>query len=524
MEQDNRALIFSHEAREELLEGVNLLADAVKTTMGPSGQNVIIECANGPPILTKDGVTVARSINLKDSYKNLGVQLIKEAASRTAEVAGDGTTTATVLSQALFQEGMKLLASGYNSVKVRKGMISAKDQILQQLDDISRPINGDEDLINVGTISANGDREVGEFLCEAMNKVGKDGIITVEEAKGFNTSLEVVDGLKLNRGFVSPYFVTNNDKMVCELENPLVLLANQVITSMNDLLPVLEICHRDGKPLVLIADEIDGEVLKALVLNSIKGVLKICVLRSPEFGDARIDTMSDLALIFNTRCYSSAEELPTKLEELGRVKRVIVSRYESIFVTSKKSEEVESRTAALKDKLNSPMVENNELDVLRRRLSNLAGAVAVLRVGGSTETELKEKKDRVEDALHATQAAVEEGILPGGGLALLRASRRVKNKNTKDLDFNAGFNMVLEAVKYPLWNITENSGESPELIIHKVLEKQDFVGYDARSKKFGNLLDLGIIDPKKVVRCALENSVAAANSLLSIGCSITFDK
>jgi chaperonin GroEL len=524
MEQNSRTLIFSHEAREELLEGVNLLANAVKTTMGPSGQNVIIESAGGPPILTKDGVTVARSINLKDSYKNLGVQLIKEAASRTAEVAGDGTTTATVLSQALFQEGMKLLSSGYNSTKVREGMLSAKDSLLEELDKMSRPVNGDDDIINVGTISANGDREVGQFLCEAMNRVGKDGIITVEEAKGYNTSLDVVDGLKLNRGFVSPYFVTNNDKMVCELDNPLVLLANQVITSMNDLLPVLEICHRDGRPLVLVADEIDGEVLKALVLNSIKGVLKICVIRSPEFGDSRIDTMNDLALIFDTKAYSSAESLPSKLEQLGKVKKAVISRYESVFVTSEKSKEVENRAFAIREMINSPSVEINEMEVLKRRLSNLAGAVAVLRVGGSTETELKEKKDRVEDALHATQAAVEEGILPGGGLALLRASSRVKNNQSDNLDFTAGFNMVLEAVKYPLWNITVNAGESPELIIHKVLEMEDFMGYDARNKKFDNLLTVGIIDPKKVVRCALENSVSAANSLLSVGCSITFDE
>jgi chaperonin GroEL len=524
MEQENRILIFSHEAREELLEGVNLLANAVKTTMGPSGQNVIIESAEGPPILTKDGVTVARSINLKDSYKNLGVQLIKEAASRTAEVAGDGTTTATVLSQALFQEGMKLLSSGYNSTKVREGMLDAKDKLLKELDKMSRPVNGDDDIINVGTISANGDREVGQFLCEAMNRVGKDGIITVEEAKGYNTSLDIVDGLKLNRGFVSPYFVTNNDKMVCELDNPLVLLANQVITSMNDLLPVLEVCHRDGNPLVLIADEIDGEVLKALVLNSIKGVLKICVIRSPEFGDSRVDTMNDLSLIFNTKVYSSAESLPDKLQDLGKVKKAVISRYESVFVTSEKSKEVENRAFTIREMINSPSVDSNQIEVLRRRLSNLAGAVAVLRVGGSTETELKEKKDRVEDALHATQAAVEEGILPGGGLALLRASCRVKNDKSKNLDFDAGFNMVLEAVKYPLWNITINSGESPDLIIHKVLEMEDFVGYDARNKKFDNLLTAGIIDPKKVVRCALENSVSAANSLLSIGCSITFDK
>jgi len=524
MKDDSRVLIFSHDAREELLAGVNLLANAVKTTMGPSGQNVIIESEDGPPILTKDGVTVARAINLKDSYKNLGVQLIKEAASRTAETAGDGTTTATVLSQSLFQEGVKLLTSGHNSVRVREGMTEAKDRILDQLNKMSRPVKGDDDIINVGTISANGDREVGKLLCEAMNAVGQDGVITVEEAKGFLTSLEVVDGLKLNRGFVSPYFVTNSDRLVCELENPLVLLANQVISSINDLLPILEICHREGKALIIIADEIEGEALKALVLNCLKGILKVCVIRSPEFGNARMDTMSDLGLMFNTRSYAAAEELPTKIEDLGSVKKVIISRYESIFVTNSSSDETTSRVSGIKEMLSSSNLDSNEAAVLKRRLSNLAGAVAVLRVGGATETELKEKKDRVEDALHATQAAVEEGILPGGGLALLRASSKVKINKSWDQDFFAGFNMVLEAAKSPVWNISINSGESPDLIVHKILEQDDFVGYDAREKKFGNLLELGIIDPKKVVRCALENSVAAANSLLSVGCSIIYDE
>jgi chaperonin GroEL len=524
MQDENRVLLFSQEARDELLSGVNLLADAVKTTMGPSGQNVIIETFEGPPILTKDGVTVARSINLKDSYRNLGVQLVKEAASRTAETAGDGTTTATVLSQALFQEGIKLISSGHNSVKIREGMHSARDEILKQLEIMARPVNGDEDIINVGAISANGDREIGTLLCKAMNAVGKDGVITVEEAKGFMTSLEVVDGLKLNRGFVSPYFVTNGDKLVCELENPAVLLANKNLGSINDLLPLLESCHRENRSLIVIADDVEGEVLKALVANSLRGILKICVIRSPEFGNSRVDSMSDLALMFGTSVYSSAEEIPSSLEELGSVKKVSISRYESIFVTNNQDKElIKSRVEAIKEMLGSNDTDSNETDVLRRRLANLAGAVAVLRVGGATETELKERKDRVEDALHATQAAVEEGILPGGGLALLRAANRVNIDKSWDNDFYAGFCMVLTAASAPISNISINCGESPDLIVHKILEKSDFVGYDARNKEFGNLLELGIIDPKKVVRCALENSVSAANSLLSVGCSIVYD-
>jgi chaperonin GroEL len=339
------------------------------------------------------------------------------------------------------------------------------------------------------------------------------------------TSLEVVNGLKLNRGFVSPYFVTNGDRLICELEKPVILLANQTISSINDLLPILEACHREGHPLVIVVDEIEGEVLKALVLNSLKGLLKICVIKSPEFGNARVDALSDLGIIFNTKVYSSAEDLPSNLEDLGFTKRVIISRYESIFVTQEVSkEEVQKRVDAIKTMINSPDVTTDEASALRRRLANLAGAVAVLRVGGSTETELKERKDRVEDALHATQAAVEEGILPGGGLALLRAANKIKLNKSWDTDFYAGFSMVLEAVKAPVWNICTNCGESPDLIIHKILEEKDFIGYDAREKRIGDLLQLGIIDPKKVVRCALENSISAANSLLSVGCSIVYDE
>ena len=525
MNEDNRVLLFSQSARDELLEGVNLLANAVKTTMGPSGQNVIIETPAGPPILTKDGVTVARSINLKDSYKNLGVQLVKEAASRTAEVAGDGTTTATVLSQAFFQEGIKLLSSGHNAVKVREGMLRAKQSLLEELESMAKPVSGDEDIVNVGTISANGDREIGKLLCRAMKAVGSDGVITVEEAKGFSTSLEIVDGLKLNRGFVSPYFVTNGDRLICELENPAILLANQNISSVSDLLPLLEDCHRENRPLIVVADEIDSEVLKVLVANTLKGLLKICVIRSPEFGNSRVDAMSDLSIMFNTKVYSSAEEMPTSLADLGSVKKAAISRYESIFVTKDcNQEEVEARVLAVKEMVNSPDASTNEKESLRRRLANLAGAVAVLRVGGATETELKERKDRVEDALHATQAAVEEGILPGGGLALLRAAAKLNPDKSWNTDYYAGYNMVLEAVKAPVQNICNNCGESPDLIVHQILKEKDFVGYDARNKKIGNLLDLGIIDPKKVVRCALENSISAANSLLSVGCSIVYDE
>ena len=525
MQSENKVLIFSENAREKLLNGVNTLADAVKTTMGPSGQNVVIENQDAAPTLTKDGVTVARSINLRDKYENLGVQIVKEAASRTAEMAGDGTTTATVLSQAFFQNGLKLLTSGHGSTQVRNGMLSAAENIQEELQKMSREVNGDEDIINVGTISANGDRNIGELLNKAMKAVGKDGVITVEEAKGFKTTLDLVDGLKLNRGFISPYFVSNSDRLVCELENPKILLANRNIHSINDLVPILESCARENRPLLIVADDVDGEALKALVMNHVRGILKLCVVRSPEFGNSRSDMMSDLSILFGTKVYTSVDDMPTQLEKLGTVKKVVVSRYDSIFMTKfDKTEEVQRRVIAIKEMMADPENSIEEIESLKRRLANLSGAVAVLRVGGATETELQERKDRVEDALHATQAAIEEGILPGGGLALFRASSNISPDKSWDNDFYVGYKMVLDSVKYPIVNIVKNCGESSELVLHNLSSMKNFDGYDARNKKYGNLLDLGVIDPTKVVRCALENSISVANSLLSVGCSIVEDE
>ena len=519
--ENNKKLLFDSEARKEILEGVNLLANAVKTTMGPNGQNVVIERYGLPPILTKDGVTVARSINLKDQFKNLGAQMVKEAASRTAEVAGDGTTTATVLTQALFAEGLKLLAAGYSSSEIRAGMDFATSVIIKNLKQMSTPVEGDKEIINVGTISANGDPTIGKFLCQAMNAVGRNGVISVEEAKGFETSLNIVDGMELDRGYVSPYFVTNHNRLVCELENPSIVLVNKTISNINEILPTLESIHREQKSLLIVADEIDGDALKAVVVNHLKGILKVCVIRAPEFGQNRVEALEDLALLFNTKIFTSAEDLPSKTTVLGSCKRVEVYRNHSVFIgVNQESEEVQSRIEALSRMTEDVSITKDEKSALHRRLSRLAGGVAVIRVGGSTELEMKERKDRVEDALHATQAAVEEGVLPGGGVALVRASKTVKIPPNSTDSFIAGAEIVKNAAKAPIQQIVKNVGGSPQVVLHQVLSLDDATGYDARNDKFTNMFDSGIIDPLKVVRTALENANSAACSLLSVGCAL----
>ena len=524
MNGTNKKILFNETARAELLAGVNLLADAVKTTMGPSGNNVVIEQLVGPPKLTKDGVTVASSINLKDQFKNLGVQMVKEAASRTAETAGDGTTTATVLTQAIFSEGLKLLAAGYSNAEVRQGMEYATEAVISNLRNATTPISSNEEIINVGTISANGDRNIGELLVEAMEAVGRDGIISVEEAKGFATSLEVVDGLQLDRGYISPYFVTNSDRLVSELENPAILLINKAISSVSDILPLLESAHRENKNLLIIADDVEGEALKALVVNHMKGILKVCVIRAPEFGESRVEAFGDLASLFGTQVYTSAEENPSKLEDLGKCKRVEIYRSRSIFIGCGGEEgEVKSRLNAVKNLSKDPSLSDSEYDFMKRRLSRLSGGVAVLRVGGATELEVTERKDRVEDALHATQAAVEEGILPGGGVALVRASQKVKTPKNSTDDFSAGVSVIKNACLAPLCQIVNNAGGSAEVVLHKVVKASSRNGYDARGGKHVDMMESGIIDPLKVVRCALEHASSAASSLLSVGCSITED-
>ena len=523
----NREILFGGEARSKIMEGVDIISNAVKSTMGPNGQTVVIESLHGPPILTKDGVTVARAVNIKEKFKNLGVQMVKEAASRTAEEAGDGTTTATVLTQNMTTEGIKLISAGYKNFDLRRGMTWATEKILEDLESLSKPITEDEEIINIGNISANGDRKIGELLLEAMKSVGSNGVISIEEAKGFNTTLETVDGFQLDRGYISPYFVTNHDKLSVEFDNPKILLANKVISNVGELLPLLEEAHRNSIPLIIVADDVEGDALKALVVNNSKGIVKVCVIRAPEFGDGRVDSMNDLSLLFNTKVYFSGEEIPNKLEDLGDCGRVEVFRSRSVFIEPVCEEkDLEERCESINSLISDSSVERNQILLLERRLNRLQGGIAVIRVGGHTELELKERKDRVEDALNATQAAVFSGIVPGGGIALIRSSRNVLSNIDKIIpensteDFKAGVQVIMRSCEAPLRQIVKNSGGAPDVVFSQALSESKDSGYDARKDKFVNMYKEGIIDPHGVVRAALKNSCSTACSIISIGCAL----
>lgn len=526
----NKLVLFKDDARAQLLEGVNTLAEAVKVTMGPRGQNVVIEQFGAPPILTKDGVTVAQSVNLRDKFKNLGVQMVKEAASRTAEVAGDGTTTATVLSQAIFREGLKVLAAGYLSTDVRKGISIAEQHILNQLKEVAAPVTSDEEIIQVGTISANGDRQIGELLCQAVNAVGRDGVITVEEAKGFKTTLNVVEGAEVNRGYLSPYFINNHEKMTVELEKPYVLLVNKKITTLNEILPVLEKAHKAQASLLIVADDIEGEALQGLVVNKMKGILNVCAIRAPAFGEARVNVLNDMGLLLGCEPVSAAEigDISNiSLSDMGTCRKVIIHKYSTVFVDcSATQEDIKTRINSLRNQLDDPATDEDNKDLLRRRLGMLAGGVAILRVGGATEIELKERKDRVDDALHATQAAIEEGVVPGGGVALVRAAKTLDKFPKKGMPdgVKVGIALVQRACYEPLQQIVRNSGGSSEVILEKVMNLRDNRGYDAATEQIVNMLDAGIIDPVKVVRSALENAASAAAMLLSVGAAMVEDE
>lgn len=527
MTESFKSLIFNDDAREQLRQGVDLLASAVKVTMGPAGQNVIIEQPDGPPVVTKDGVSVARSINLRDRNMNLGAQIVKEAASRTCDTAGDGTTTATVLTHAIFNGGLRVLSGDHMGPDVRAGMSWAVDGVIQELRKLAKPVTEDQEIVQVGTISANGEREIGELLVQAMKAVGRDGTITVEEAKGFGTSLSVVDGTEIDRGYLSPYFVTDNDKMVASLENPYVLMTTQKISSLKDVLPILEKVHGSQKSLLIIADDVEGEALQGLVVNRMKGILQVCAIRGPEFGESRLHAMQDLSCLLSARLFVSEGELSkAKIEDLGKCKKAIIGRYKTVIVDAAgNKDDISARSQEIRSQLDDVTLEQNERDALRRRLGRLASGVAVLRVGGATEAELKERKDRVDDALHATRAAVEEGILPGGGIALVRASTLVKRRipRGKNDSFKQGAGVIIEACSAPLRQIVTNAGRNPELVLAKVERLRDGMGYDAAKERFVDTLEVGIVDPLKVVRSALENAHSAASMLLSVGCTITDD-
>lgn len=529
-EVTSKNILFENDARQELLEGVSKLSQAVGTTMGPGGLNVVIERPGMVPILTKDGVTVAKAVNLKNEMQNLGVQLVKEAAQGSAEIAGDGTTTATVLAHSLFSRGLRAINAGHNPVQVRNGMRDAVKIVIQDLDKKSKKIESDNEIIQVGTISANGEVEIGELLCKAMKAVGMDGVIAVEEAKGFKTSLTTMEGLRLNRGFISPYFINDNTKGVCVLEKPLVLLANKTIRNIKEILPVLEKVHQMQRSLLIVAEEVEGEALNALVLNNTKGILKCCVIRAPEFGQGRIQTMEDLAFLLGTNVVSSSDEsglANIDCSVLGTCSKITISRNETVILGSNCSKEgLEQRVNELKQYVDSSILSPDEESAQRRRLARLSGGVAILRVGGSTEAELRERKDRVEDALHATRAAVSSGVLPGGGTALLRSSVDIAHEVNGDYpaDWKIGYNIVMESCKEPIYKISKNAGQVPELIIAKTLELDNPMGFDARREEWVNLLDSGVIDPTLVVTSALRHASSAADNLLSVACAMTIEK
>ena len=518
-----KKLLFKADARAELLKGVKQLADAVSITMGPGGQTVVIDQGDDHwPILTKDGVTVAKHVNLPDRMQNLGAKLVKQAAQGAAEIAGDGTTTSTVLAYHLFAKGVKAVNAGTNPVLLRKGILACAESIITELSNIAKPVKTDEEIVQVGTISANGESKIAELLCEAMNAVGRDGVITVEEAKGFKTSLTTVEGTRLDRGYTSPYFINDDARGCVRYEKPYILLANRRFSSIKELLPVLEKVHQAGKPLLIVADEVEGDALQGLVLNNQKGILKCCVIRAPEFGSGRVATMEDLAFLLGTKVLTAADESISRLElnDLGKCDRIVVTRSETLIVGAPSSkEEVNNYCAKISDALLEPGLSNDEKGILNRRLVRLSGGVAILKVGGSTEAELRERKDRVEDALYATRAAVRSGILAGGGTSLLRASRKVKT-SVQDNDFLAGWNLMIDVASAPIYQIAKNAGKVPEVVIEKTLDKDKRFGYDAREDKFVDMLKSGIVDPALVVISALRHAVSAADNLLSMGCAM----
>lgn len=523
-------ILLGEEARQQLLQGVEQLAEAVACTMGPGGLNVVIETDGHIPVLTKDGVTVAKAVNLPDRMQNLGVNLVKQAAQGAAEIAGDGTTTSTVLAYHLFKKGLKLINSGHNPVEFRKGMRDAKNAVVTHLTINSKPIKSTDDIVNIGTISANGEREIGDLLADAMNKVGRDGIITVEEAKGFKTSLQVVEGTRIDRGYISPYFVNDSARNCVRYEKPFVLLANRKISTTQEILPLLEKIHQSGKPLLIIADDVVDGALQVLVQNNVKNIIKVCVIRAPEFGNGRVAAMDDLAYMLGSKVYTNADSMETvALSDLGRCDKLVVTGNETTMVGIQATkDQMDGYTAKLQDTLLDPGLTMEEKAFLNRRLARLSGGVAILKVGGSTEAELRERKDRVEDALYATRGAVQSGILPGGGISLLRAAQEaweIKKVDASTIgaspSYMAGYQMFIDTCEEPIKQIARNCGQIPELVIAKVRENDNLdFGFNARTFEYGNLLEMGVIDPALVVTSACQNSCSAADNLLSVSCAM----
>ncbi len=517
-----KKVIYGEDARARLKAGVDKLANAVKVTLGPRGREVIIEKKWGTPLVTKDGVTVAKEIELKDPYENMGAQLVKEVASKTADVAGDGTTTATVLAQAIFTEGLKAIASGANPMDLKRGIDKAVEKVIEEIKALSIPVSGRKEIEQVATISANNDPEIGKIIADAMEAVGKDGVITVEESKSAQTTLETVQGMQFDRGYLSPYFVTNPDKMEAVLEDPYILIYEKKISNVKDLLPVLEQVVRAGKPILIIAEDVEAEALATLVVNHIKGVIRACAVKAPGFGQRRKDYLQDIAIL--TGGTAITEELGIKLESvtldmLGRADKVIVDKDNTTIVGGKGSKDnINARIEQIKKQI-VETTSDYDREKLQERLAKLAGGVAIIRVGAATEAELKEKKARVEDAVHATKAAVEEGIVPGGGVALVRASEALENLKVENPDQQVGVDIVKKACRTPLRQIASNAGFEGYVVLEKVLqlgkEKGKNWGFDAAVGDYKDMVEAGIIDPTKVVRTAIQNAASVAGTMLT---------
>jgi chaperonin GroEL len=512
-----KQIIFSENSRQAILRGVNQLADAVKVTLGPKGRNVILEKKYGSPTITKDGVTVAKEIELKDPLENMGAQMVREVASKTSDIAGDGTTTATILAQAIFREGIKHVAAGANPMALKRGIEKAVDAVVDEVKKISKPVSGDM-IAQVGTISANGDATIGNIIAEAMKKVGKDGVITVEESKTMVTELETVDGMQFDRGYLSPYFVTDPDRMECVLEDPYILIHEKKISNMKDLLPLLEQIARAGKPLLVISEDVEGEALATMVVNKLRGTLNVCAVKAPGFGDRRKTMLEDIAILTAGKPIMEETGIKlegVKLEDLGRAKRITVDKDNTTIIDGHgTAATIEGRIKQLRTQIEET-TSDYDREKLQERLAKLAGGVAIVKVGAATETEMKEKKARVEDALHATRAAVEEGIVPGGGVALLRAASQLSSLKTEG-DEQTGVNIVKRACEEPLRQITANAGLEGALLIEKVRDSKDAnYGFNAATGKFEDLVKSGVVDPTKVTRSALQNAASIASLMLT---------
>lgn len=524
-----KSILFRADAHREILAGVNVIADAVKATLGPMGRNAVIVAEGGTPVITKDGVTVARCINLRDTFKDLGVQMIKEAAARTNDVAGDGTTTATVLAQSIFSEGCRLVAAGQSPVDLKAGIDHAVIDVIKSLHAMAVPVTTKAAVAQVGTISANGDTKIGNLLADAMERVGSTGILTVEESKGFDTTLDVVEGLQFDGGYLSPYFITNQERMVAELENPFVLITSKKISSAADIQPVLEIAHKTDRSILIIGDEIEGEAIQMLTLNKLRGTLRACAIKAPLFGQHRLDLLEDLATVTGGTVISAEGGLQLSKvtqKDLGTCRRISVSRGATTFVGGPvKQEQLDERIESIRTRCADITISDDEMSFLKSRLAKLSGGIAVIRVGGSTVVEVKERKDRVEDAVNATRAAVEEGIVPGGGAALIACSTDLSTDNPS---FKLGYDIVRRACEAPLRQIVKNAGGEDSVVINKLREIQTDLGlkthgYNAVIGKYVNMLDSGIIDPVKVTRCALENAASVSGLLLTVDVAIAVD-